>query len=129
MEGGVSQGPLINGAGRSKVARHVASALEMGATLETGGGEVPAQGANFFTPTVLTGVTNDMAPFREETFGPVCPIAKFKTEDEAIALANDAEVGLAGYFCSRDLGRVWRVAEALEVGMVGINEGIISSER
>ena len=92
MEAGVAQGPLINAAGRSKVARHVANALEMGAKLETGGGEVPSQGANFFTPTVLSGVTNEMAPFREETFGPVCPVAKFKTEEEAIALANDAEV-------------------------------------
>eukprot|EP00622_Pseudochattonella_farcimen_P005789 FR741467.1.p1 GENE.FR741467.1~~FR741467.1.p1 ORF type:complete len:163 (+),score=18.66 FR741467.1:193-681(+) len=86
------------------------------------------QGGSFFSPTVLTNVNTDMAIFREETFGPVCGIIKFSTEEEAIALANDADVGLAGYFCSRDLSRVWRVAEQLEVGMVGVNEGIISSE-
>jgi succinate-semialdehyde dehydrogenase/glutarate-semialdehyde dehydrogenase len=85
-------------------------------------------GGLFFQPTVLTGVTPDALVSREETFGPVAPLIRFKTEEEAIRLANDTEFGLAGYFYSRDLGRVWRVAERMEVGMVGVNAGIISTE-
>jgi succinate-semialdehyde dehydrogenase/glutarate-semialdehyde dehydrogenase len=122
---GTTQGPLINAAGRSKVEQHVRDAVEKGGILVTGG-ESP--GGNFFQPTILVGATRDMDCFREETFGPLCAIASFDTEEEVLSLANDCDVGLAGYFCSRDLGRVWRVAEALEVGMVGVNEGIISSE-
>lgn len=85
-------------------------------------------GSNFFAPTVLTGATTDMQIFREETFGPVAPLFRFKTEEEVIQQANDTEYGLASYFYARDLGRVWRVAEALEYGMVGVNEGGISTE-
>lgn len=125
-EGTTSGGsPLINDAGKTKVERHVADALRKGATLVTGG---KSPGGNFFEPTILVGATPDMDCFRNETFGPLCPIASFETEEEAISMANDCEVGLAAYFCSNDLSRVVRVAEALEVGMVGVNEGIISSE-
>jgi succinate-semialdehyde dehydrogenase/glutarate-semialdehyde dehydrogenase len=92
------------------------------------GGKRHALGGSFFQPTVLANVTTDMAVTREETFGPVAPLFRFKTEAEAIRMANDTEFGLAAYFYSRDIGRVWRVAEALEYGIVGINEGIISTE-
>ena len=92
------------------------------------GGKRHALGGSFFEPTVLTGVTPDMKVAREETFGPVAPLFRFKTEEEAIKLANDTEFGLAAYFYSRDIGRVWRVGEGLEYGIVGINEGIISTE-
>jgi succinate-semialdehyde dehydrogenase/glutarate-semialdehyde dehydrogenase len=123
-EPGVTTGPLINRAAVEKVAEHVADALSKGARLVAGG---HALGGNFFEPTLLTGVTSMMAVAREETFGPVAPLFRFKTEDEAIAMANATEFGLACYFYSRDIGRVWRVAEGLEYGMVGINEGIIST--
>lgn len=122
-----SQGPLINPAALDKVELHIADALEKGARLVTGGVR-HSLGGTFFEPTILADVTTEMRVTNEETFGPVAPIYKFKTEEEAIALANATEFGLAAYFYSRDIGRVWRVAEALEVGIVGINEGIISSE-
>ena len=92
------------------------------------GGKRSALGGSFFEPTVLTNVTTDMLITREETFGPVAPLYRFKTEADAIKMANDTEFGLAAYFYSRDIGRIWRVAEALEYGIVGINEGIISTE-
>ncbi|HIJ62077.1 MAG TPA: NADP-dependent succinate-semialdehyde dehydrogenase [Rhodospirillaceae bacterium] len=124
---GAQQGPLIDAAAVRKVEDHIRDALAKGARIVTGGRR-HALGGNFFEPTILAEVTSDMAVAREETFGPVAPLFRFKTEDEAIAMANDTEFGLASYFYSRDLGRVWRVAEALEYGIVGINEGIISTE-
>jgi succinate-semialdehyde dehydrogenase/glutarate-semialdehyde dehydrogenase len=126
-EPGVLIGPLINKEGLEKVEQHVADALAKGAKVSVGG-KPHALGGLFFQPTVLTGVTPDMLVSHEETFGPVAPLIRFKTEDEAIRLANASEFGLAGYFYSRDLGRVWRVAERMEVGMVGVNAGIISTE-
>ena len=125
---GVLQGPLIDQKAVAKVQEHVADALAGGALVITGGGR-HAAGGTFFEPTVLTGARPDMLIAREETFGPVAALFRFETEDEAIALANDTEFGLAAYFYSRDLGRVWRVAEALEVGIVGVNTGLISTER
>ncbi|MEV9638759.1 NADP-dependent succinate-semialdehyde dehydrogenase [Burkholderia pseudomallei] len=126
-EAGVVQGPLINGAAVRKVEAHIADALDKGARVTTGGQRHPL-GHGFFEPTVLTGVTPDMKIAKEETFGPLAPLFRFSTEEEAIRYANDTEFGLAAYFYSRDIGRVWRVAEALEYGMVGINAGIISNE-
>ena len=127
MEPGVSQGPLINADAVKKVEEHIADALERGATVVTGGHRHQL-GGNFFEPTVLANVPNDAMIFREETFGPVAPLFRFKTEEEAIRLANDTEFGLASYFYARDVGRIFRVAEALEYGIIGINEGIISTE-
>jgi succinate-semialdehyde dehydrogenase / glutarate-semialdehyde dehydrogenase len=127
LEEGVSQGPLIDLAGLEKVEEHVADATAKGAKVAVGGAR-HERGGTFYQPTVLTGVTTDMKVTREETFGPVAPLFRFKTEEEAIAMANDTEFGLASYFYSRDLGRVWRVAEALECGIVGVNTGIISTE-
>ena len=124
---GVTQGPLINKAGVHKVQDHVADALSKGGTLITGG-KPHAMGGNFFEPTIVGDVTPDMTVAREETFGPLAPIFRFKTDEEAIAMANDTEFGLASYFYTRDIGRVWKVAEALEYGIIGINEGIISTE-
>ena len=121
---GVTTGPLINAAAVKKVEEHIADALAKGGKLVMGGKSL---GGNFFEPTIITGVTTDMAVAREETFGPVAPLFKFKTEEQAIQMANDTEFGLACYFYTRDIGRVWRVGEALEYGMVGINEGIIST--
>ncbi|HEY5717535.1 MAG TPA: aldehyde dehydrogenase family protein, partial [Motiliproteus sp.] len=118
-------GPLINQAALDKVDRLVADATSQGAHALLGG--TPSQ-AGFATPTVLTGVTTAMAIAHEEIFGPVAPLYRFETEAEAIQLANDTPFGLAAYFYSRDIGRCWRVGEALEYGMVGINEGAISSE-
>jgi succinate-semialdehyde dehydrogenase/glutarate-semialdehyde dehydrogenase len=126
-EAGVAQGPLINAAGLSKVEVHVADALSKGARVLCGGAR-HERGGNFFQPTVLADVTTDMKVAREETFGPVAPLFKFETEDEAIVMANDTEFGLAAYFFTRDVGRCWRVGEALEYGMVGINTGLISNE-
>jgi succinate-semialdehyde dehydrogenase/glutarate-semialdehyde dehydrogenase len=126
-EAGVTTGPLINKAAIEKVEEHIADATSKGAKILLGG-KRHKLGGSFFEPTVLTGVTTDMKVAREETFGPVAPLFRFKTEEEAIKLANDTEFGLAAYFYSRDIGRVWRVGEALEYGIVGINEGIISSE-
>ena len=126
-EEGVTTGPLINKAAIEKVEEHVADALKKGAKVALGG-KRHQRGGNFYEPTILTDVTQDMLVAREETFGPVAPLFKFKTEDDVIAMANDTPFGLAAYFYSRDIGRVWRVGEALECGIIGINEGIISSE-
>jgi len=126
-EDGVVQGPLINEAAVLKVEAHIADALSKGARVVTGG-KRHALGQTFFEPTVLTGVTAAMQLAKEETFGPVAPLFKFSSDDEVIRMANDTEFGLAAYFYSRDIARVWRVAEALEYGMVGINTGIISNE-
>jgi succinate-semialdehyde dehydrogenase/glutarate-semialdehyde dehydrogenase len=126
-EPGVVQGPLINPAAVEKVEQHIADALAKGATL-TLGGHRHKLGGTFFEPTVLKDVTPEMLITREETFGPVAPLYRFRDEAEAIALANATEFGLAAYFYARDLGRVWRVAEALEYGMIGINTGAISTE-
>jgi len=125
-EEGVAQGPLINEEAAEKVEAHIADALSKGARLITGGAR-HALGGTFFQPTLLADVTPDMRVSREETFGPVAPLFRFYTEEEAISMANDTEYGLAAYFYSRDLGKVWRVAEALEYGMVGVNSGIIST--
>ncbi|MEJ2459277.1 MAG: NAD-dependent succinate-semialdehyde dehydrogenase [Novosphingobium sp.] len=124
---GVDQGPLINEAAVCKVEAHIADATEKGARVVCGG-KRHTRGGTFFEPTVLADVTPAMRVASEETFGPVAPLFRFHTEAEAIQMANDTEYGLAAYFYSRDIGRVWRVAEALEYGMVGINEGIISTE-
>ncbi len=127
VEAGVTQGPLINAAGLAKVESHVADALAQGARLLCGGQRHP-RGGNFFQPTVLADVTPSMRVAREETFGPLAPLFRFETEAEAIAMANDTEFGLAAYFFTRDMGRCWRMGEALEYGMVGINTGLISNE-
>jgi succinate-semialdehyde dehydrogenase/glutarate-semialdehyde dehydrogenase len=124
---GVTQGPLINKEAVEKVEAHVADALKKGAKA-TIGGKRHALGGTFFEPTVLAGLSASMLIAREETFGPVAPVFRFKDEADAIAQANDTQYGLASYFYARDLGRVWRVAEALEYGMVGINTGAISTE-
>ncbi len=126
MEPGVAQGPLINAAAVAKVEEHIADATKRGARIVTGGHRHPL-GGNFFEPTLLADVPHDALIFREETFGPVAPLFRFHTEKEAIRLANDTEFGLASYFYARDVGRIFRVAEALEYGIVGINEGIIST--
>jgi succinate-semialdehyde dehydrogenase/glutarate-semialdehyde dehydrogenase len=124
FEAGVNQGPLIDSQGMEKVERHVADALSKGGKLLAGGHRI---GERFYEPTVIADATSDMLCAREETFGPVAPVFRFKTEDEAIRLANDTEFGLASYFYSRDVGRIWRVGEALEYGMVGVNTGLIST--
>ena len=126
-EAGVTQGPLIDQAALAKVEEHVADAKAQGATVTTGG-KRHALGGTFYEPTVLTGVTPEMKIFREETFGPVAPLLRFKSDAEVIELANRTEFGLASYFYSRDIGRIWRVAEALEYGMVGVNTGLITTE-
>ncbi len=120
-------GPLISDSAVAKVESHVQDAVAKGAAVMCGGERISGPG-HFYAPTVLTGVTADMRAMREETFGPLAPLMKFDTEQEVIALANASELGLASYFFSRDIGRIWRVAEAIESGMVGINEGIISTE-
>jgi succinate-semialdehyde dehydrogenase / glutarate-semialdehyde dehydrogenase len=127
MTPGVTQGPMIDAAAVAKVEEHIADAVAKGAEVLTGG-KRHALGGTFFEPTVLINVTPQMAVAREETFGPVAPLFRFKTEAEAVHMANDTEFGLAAYFYSRDISRVWRVAEALEYGMVGINTGLISNE-
>jgi succinate-semialdehyde dehydrogenase/glutarate-semialdehyde dehydrogenase len=127
LEAAATQGPLIDDKAVAKVEEHIQDALRQGAKVAVGGHR-HALGGRFFEPTVLTDVTPSMAVSREETFGPVAPLFRFKTEEEAIALANDTEFGLAAYFYGRDIARVWRVAEALEAGMVGINTGLISTE-
>jgi succinate-semialdehyde dehydrogenase/glutarate-semialdehyde dehydrogenase len=126
-DAGVTQGPLINADAIAKVEDHVADAVAKGAKVAVGG-KRHARGGTFFEPTILTGVTADMKVAREETFGPVAPLFRFTTEADVIAAANSTQFGLAAYFYARDLGRVWRVAEALEFGMVGINEGVLSTE-
>jgi len=127
METGVAQGPLIDRAAVEKVEEHIADALEKGARVAVGG-ERHALGGTFFMPTVLTGVTQAMRVAREETFGPVAPLFRFESDADVIRMANATEFGLAAYFYSRDIGRIWRLAEALEYGMVGVNTGIISTE-
>jgi succinate-semialdehyde dehydrogenase/glutarate-semialdehyde dehydrogenase len=127
LEEGASQGPLIDNAAVEKVESHIKDAVSKGAKV-IAGGRRHALGGRFFEPTILVNATPQMAVAREETFGPVAPLFRFKTEGEAIALANDTEFGLAAYFYGRDLARVRRVAEALEYGIVGINTGIISTE-
>ena len=123
-EAGITTGPLINKAAVAKVQEHIDDAVKKGGKVVIGG---KALGGNFFEPTLIRDVTPEMAVAREETFGPVAPLFRFKTEDEAIDMANNTEFGLACYFYARDIGRVWRVAEGLDYGMVGINEGIIST--
>jgi succinate-semialdehyde dehydrogenase/glutarate-semialdehyde dehydrogenase len=127
FEQGVTQGPLIDLKAVEKIEEHIADAVSKGAKI-VAGGKRHALGGSFFEPTVITGVTPEMMVAREETFGPLAPLFKFKTEEEALKMANDTEFGLAAYFYSRDVGRVWRVAEGLEYGIVGINEGLISTE-
>jgi len=124
---GVTIGPLINAAATAKVERHIADAVGKGASVLLGGG-ASALGGRFFEPTVLRDATPDMLVQREETFGPLAPVIRFEHEAEAIALANASEFGLAAYFYARDLSRVWRVAEAIEAGIVGVNTGLISTE-
>ncbi len=127
LEDGNTQGPLIDMKGVEKVEEHIADAIAKGATILTGG-KRHDKGGQFFQPTVLANVTTDMKVTHEETFGPVAPLYRFKTEEELLKLANNTEYGLAAYFHSRDIGRIWRIAEGLESGIVGINVGIISNE-
>jgi acyl-CoA reductase-like NAD-dependent aldehyde dehydrogenase len=126
-EQGVLQGPLIDQAAVEKVEEHIQDAVSQGARVLLGGNR-HALGQTFFEPTVLAGVTPQMKVAREETFGPLAPLFSFETDEQAIQLANDTEFGLASYFYSRDIGRIWRAAEGLECGMVGINTGLISNE-
>ena len=127
LENDTKIGPLIDERAIEKVERHVSDALAKGASVVAGGKRAQGPGT-FYVPTVLTGIKPDMLPMREETFGPVAPLMRFDSDDEAVRLANASEFGLAGYFYSTNIQRVWRVAEALECGIVGINEGIISTE-
>jgi succinate-semialdehyde dehydrogenase/glutarate-semialdehyde dehydrogenase len=127
QEAGVTQGPLIEEKAVRKVEEHIADALSKGARL-LAGGKRHALGHSFFEPTIVADVTSAMQVATEETFGPLAPLFRFKTEDDVIAMANDTEFGLAAYFYARDIGRVWRVADALESGMVGVNTGLISNE-
>lgn len=127
MEDGVVQGPLIDENAVAKVEEHVADAVAKGAEVRAGG-KRHALGGTFFEPTVLTNVPRDAMIFADETFGPIAPLFRFETEEEAIALANDTPFGLASYIYARDVGRIFRVSEALEFGMVGVNEGLISTE-
>lgn len=127
FDDGIVQGPLIDMAAVEKVEEHISDAIDKGAELKLGG-KRHALGGSFFQPTILTNVSSDMKVAREETFGPLAPLFRFYEEDDVIHQANDTEFGLAAYFYSRDLARTWRVSEALEYGMVGINTGIISNE-
>lgn len=127
LQPGIEVGPLIDAGAVSQVEAHIADAVARGARIACGGARHPL-GGNFFQPTVLADVRPDMRVCREETFGPVAPVIRFDSEDEAIRLANDSEYGLAAYCYARDMARVWRVAEALEYGLVGINAGVISTE-
>jgi len=127
MDEGITQGPLINGDALAKVEAHVADALAKGARVITGG-KRHALGGNFYEPTILGDVPRSADIFRDETFGPVAPLFRFQTESEAVEMANDTEFGLAAYFYARDVGRIFRVAEQIEAGIIGINEGIISTE-
>jgi succinate-semialdehyde dehydrogenase/glutarate-semialdehyde dehydrogenase len=127
FEPGVNTGPLIAEKAMVKVEEHIADALDKGASVPVGG-KRDALGGLFFQPTILTGVTSDMKIAREETFGPIAPLFRFDTEEEVIAMANNTEYGLGSYFYAKDLSRVFRVAEALEYGMVGINTGLITTE-
>jgi succinate-semialdehyde dehydrogenase/glutarate-semialdehyde dehydrogenase len=125
FEEGVNQGPLIEEAALQKVQRHVDDAVAKGGRVLVGGKRLPGQ---FFEPTVVADASADMLCAKEETFGPFAPVFKFSTEQEAIDAANNTEFGLASYFYSRDVGRIWRVSEALEYGMVGVNVGILATE-
>ncbi len=125
FDDGVTQGPLIEDAAVAKVQRHVADAVAKGGQVVVGGHKLAGQ---FFEPTVISEATANMLCATEETFGPLAPVFRFKTEQEAIDAANNTEFGLASYFYSRDVGRIFRVAEALEYGMVGINAGVIATE-
>jgi succinate-semialdehyde dehydrogenase/glutarate-semialdehyde dehydrogenase len=127
LEDGITIGPLINQEAVDKVSLHISDALQRGATIHTGGGHHNLGGL-FFQPTILVDVAPASLLMSEETFGPVAPLIRFTTEEEVVRLCNDTESGLAAYFYTRDIGRIWRVAEALEYGMVGINEGLISTE-
>jgi succinate-semialdehyde dehydrogenase/glutarate-semialdehyde dehydrogenase len=127
LDAGVMQGPLIDGAALNKVEEHVADALSKGATLVTGG-KLAAMGGHFYEPTILSNVTPAMRISVEETFGPVAPIMAFDDDAEVVRLANQSQYGLASYFYSRDIGRIWKVAEALEYGIVGVNSGAVSNE-
>ncbi|MEZ5670743.1 MAG: NAD-dependent succinate-semialdehyde dehydrogenase [Alphaproteobacteria bacterium] len=127
FEEGVTQGPLIDMAAVEKVEEHIADAVSHGGRVLTGGSR-HARGGSFFEPTVLADVTTAMKVTNEETFGPVAPVYRFQTEDEAVRMANDTEFGLAAYYFTRDIGRAWRVGEALEYGLVGCNAGVISTE-
>jgi succinate-semialdehyde dehydrogenase/glutarate-semialdehyde dehydrogenase len=127
IDAGVNIGPLIDAQGMAKVEEHVADAVAKGAKVILGGHR-HALGGRFFEPTLLTEVTAAMKVSREETFGPVAPLYRFKTDEEAVSLANASEFGLAAYFYSRDVGRVFRIAESIESGMVGINVGILANE-
>jgi len=127
MEEGINQGPLINENALKKVQDHISDALGKGAVLVTGG-KPHSNGGTMFEPTIIGNVTTSMKVASEETFGPLAPIFKFSTEEEAIRMANDTEFGLASYFYTNDINRIWRVSEALEYGMVGVNEGVISNE-
>lgn len=122
----VTHGPLINGRAVEKVEEHINDALSKGANILTGGGEMSELGPNFFQATVLSDMTRDMQLARDETFGPVAGLFRFSTESEVVDLGNESEMGLAAYMFSRDIHRVWRVARALRVGMIGVNTGIIS---
>jgi succinate-semialdehyde dehydrogenase/glutarate-semialdehyde dehydrogenase len=123
---GVTMGPLIDRPAADNVCSMIDDAVDRGAKVVLGGGPSPL-GGSYVEPTILSGVTSDMRVFREEIFGPVAPLVSFNTEEEAIAMANDTEFGLSAYFCARDVGRIWRVSEGLEHGIIGINEGIISN--
>jgi succinate-semialdehyde dehydrogenase/glutarate-semialdehyde dehydrogenase len=127
MDEGVTQGPLINAAAVAKVEDHVKDAVARGARVILGG-KPHELGGNYYQPTILADVPKDAKVSHEETFGPLAPLFRFKTESEAVEMSNDTEFGLAAYFYSRDVGRIFRVAEALEYGIVGINEGLISTE-
>lgn len=123
---GTTHGPLVHGRAVAKVDAHVRDAEQKGGRVLVGGQKLPDLGPNFYQPTVITGLTTDMAIASEETFGPVAGLFPFETEEDVIKVANSTPVGLAGYFFSKDIQRVYRVAEALEVGMVGVNTGLIS---
>jgi succinate-semialdehyde dehydrogenase/glutarate-semialdehyde dehydrogenase len=127
MDEGVNQGPLISFKALDKVKEHLADAVDHGAII-VAGGKPHEKGGTMFEPTVIGNVDTNMKMASEETFGPLAPVFKFKTEDEAIKLANDTEFGLASYFYTSNVNRIWRVSEALEYGMVGVNEGVISNE-
>ncbi len=126
-EEGVQMGPLIDAKALAKMQDHLKDVLDQGGTL-VAGGKQPELGGTFFEPTIVTGVTQGMKVAREETFAPLAPVIRFKTEEDVIAMANATQFGLAAYFYARDLSRVWRVAEALETGMVGVNTPMIVSE-
>jgi succinate-semialdehyde dehydrogenase/glutarate-semialdehyde dehydrogenase len=127
LKGETQQGPLIDDKAVAKVEEHIADAVKKGARIIAGGKRHPL-GGTFFEPTILADVTEKMAVAKEETFGPVAPLFRFKTDADAVRMSNDTEFGLASYFYSRDIGRIWKVAEQLEYGMVGINTGLISTE-